>query len=74
MLPVRPSAHAGPDGEIPEELTKIDPKLLELVCNEVLDSGTAVSWDDIAGLQHAKALVQELVVWPMMNPHLFTGA
>jgi fidgetin-like protein 1 len=26
------------------------------------------------GQQHAKALVQELVVWPMQNPSLFTGA
>jgi SpoVK/Ycf46/Vps4 family AAA+-type ATPase len=58
---------------MPEELARHDPKLLELVCNEVLESGAATSWDDIAGLEHAKALVQELVVWPMLNPHLFTG-
>lgn len=30
-----------------------------------------VSWDDIAGQETAKRLVQELVVWPMLNPHLF---
>jgi len=30
-----------------------------------------VSWDDIAGQDTAKRLVQELVVWPMLNPHLF---
>eukprot|EP00891_Asterochloris_glomerata_P000599 jgi/Astpho2/599/e_gw1.00013.73.1_t len=33
-----------------------------------------VSWEDIAGQDDAKRLVQELVVWPMLNPHLFTGA
>uniref|UniRef100_A0A061QLS8 Fidgetin-like protein 1-like n=2 Tax=Tetraselmis sp. GSL018 TaxID=582737 RepID=A0A061QLS8_9CHLO len=31
-------------------------------------------WDDIAGQFHAKQLVQEMVVWPMMNPHIFKGA
>ncbi len=59
---------------MPEELARHDPKLLDLVCNEVLDTGACISWDDIAGLEHAKELVQELVVWPMLNPHLFTGA
>ncbi len=27
-----------------------------------------VSWDDIAGQETAKRLVQELVVWPMTAP------
>ena len=30
-----------------------------------------VAWEDIAGQEPAKRLVQELVVWPMLNPHLF---
>jgi len=30
-----------------------------------------VQWNDIAGQDQAKRLVQELVVWPMLNPHLF---
>lgn len=42
------------------------------VCNEVIDSSGSISWEDIAGLQTAKNLVQEIVVWPMMNPDLFT--
>lgn len=33
-----------------------------------------VSWDDIAGQDTAKRLVQELVVWPMLNPHLFKAS
>lgn len=28
---------------------------------------------DIAGLEHVKKLVAEMVVWPMLNPHLFRG-
>ena len=45
--------------------------MLELVCNEIVQQGGHVQWDDIAGQEQAKRLVQELVVWPMLNPHLF---
>ena len=62
---------AGPDGELPEALQKLDPNILELVCNEILDQRAGVQWEDIAGQDDAKRLVQELVVWPMLNPHLF---
>ena len=33
-----------------------------------------VAWDDIAGLATVKALVKEIVVWPMLNPSIFRGA
>jgi fidgetin-like protein 1 len=42
------------------------------VCNDVIDANGATSWDDIAGLQTAKDLVREIVVWPMLNPTIFT--
>jgi SpoVK/Ycf46/Vps4 family AAA+-type ATPase len=45
--------------------------MLELVCNEIVEQGGHVQWNDIAGQDQAKRLVQELVVWPMLNPHLF---
>ncbi|KAK9862856.1 hypothetical protein WJX84_000805 [Apatococcus fuscideae] len=64
----------GSDGQLPEALQKLDPNILELVCNEIMDSSSLVQWDDIAGQEHAKAMVQEVVVWPMLNPHLFQGA
>ncbi len=41
------------------------------VCNEVIDSSAGVRWDDIAGLEVAKQIVGEVVVWPMLNPHIF---
>ena len=44
---------------------------MEMVCSEILDGKSSVQWDDIAGQDQAKRLVQELVVWPMLNPHLF---
>lgn len=62
---------AGPDGELPEALQKLEPAILELVCNEIVEAGGRVQWEDIAGQDQAKRLVQELVVWPMLNPHLF---
>ena len=37
-------------------------------CCQIMDHGTAVSWDDIAGLHFAKATIKEIVVWPMMRP------
>ena len=41
------------------------------VCNEILDQNSIISWEDIAGQDHAKRLVQEMVVWPILNPQLF---
>jgi SpoVK/Ycf46/Vps4 family AAA+-type ATPase len=29
--------------------------------------------DDIAGLEHAKNTIKEVVVWPMLRPDIFTG-
>ncbi len=49
----------------------MDPQIIELVCNEVLDRGSTISFDDIAGQDQAKAVVREMIVWPMLNPHLF---
>ena len=33
-----------------------------------------LTWEDIAGQEAAKKLIQEVVVWPMLNPHIFKGA
>jgi SpoVK/Ycf46/Vps4 family AAA+-type ATPase len=29
-------------------------------------------WDEIAGLEHAKQAIQEIVIWPIKRPDLFT--
>ena len=62
-----------PDGEIPEELSHLDPRLIETISNEILESGVSISWDDISGLEYAKKSVQEAVIWPMLRPDIFTG-
>ena len=47
--------------------------MVELIENEIMDNGSLVNWDDIAGLEFAKKTIQEIVVWPMLRPDIFTG-
>lgn len=63
-----------PDGTLDPRLEGLEPKLLAQVAMEILDSkGAGTEWSDIAGLQHAKDSVEEAIVWPLLNPDLFTG-
>ncbi|KAK1305882.1 Katanin p60 ATPase-containing subunit A1 [Acorus calamus] len=83
----------GPDGELPEKLRNLEPRLLEHVSNEIMDRDPNVRWDDIeshtalhfnviidpfildilAGLEHAKKCVTEMVIWPLLRPDIFRG-
>ena len=64
-----------PNGEpIPETLLKMDRDIVDRVVAEILETPTTIKWETIAGLEHAKAAVQELAVWPLMKPELFRGA
>ncbi|XP_044004338.1 fidgetin-like protein 1 isoform X2 [Aphidius gifuensis] len=56
-----------------ERLKNIDPKMIELIKNEIMDSGALVKWDDVAGLEQAKRIIKEIVVLPMLRPDIFTG-
>ncbi|KAH7826414.1 p97G [Monocercomonoides exilis] len=56
-----------------ERLKGLDPKLIEMICNEIMDHSPSVHWDDIAGLEFAKKRIKENVLWPITNPGLFTG-
>eukprot|EP00850_Spirogloea_muscicola_P007121 SM000035S13101 [mRNA] locus=s35:459048:462873:+ [translate_table: standard] len=64
---------AGPDGELPGRLRNLEPRLLEHVSNEIMQKNPNTTWDDIAGLEHAKRSVYEAVIMPLLAPHLFTG-
>lgn len=48
-------------------------KLIDLIENEIVESAASVKWEDIAGLSSAKSAVHESIVWPMLNPTIFTG-
>lgn len=65
--------NANEDEELPEELRGLDKELIEKINNEIVDSGEQVTFNDIAGLKHAKATVNELVIMPMKRPDLFIG-
>jgi len=51
----------------------IDTKMIELIINEIMDSGSPVHWNDIAGLNFQKKTVKEIVVLPLLRPDIFTG-
>lgn len=56
-----------------DRLKNLDPKLIELIRNEIMDHGHPITWDDISGLDFAKKTIQEIVVWPLLRPDIFTG-
>ena len=47
--------------------------MVELIENEIMDRGTPVDWDDIAGLEFVKTTVKEIVVFPLLRPDIFYG-
>ncbi|KAK3760430.1 hypothetical protein RRG08_023725 [Elysia crispata] len=61
------------DEPVDERLKGIDPKMIELINNEIMDNSSSLTWADIAGLEFAKKTIQEIVVWPMLRPDIFTG-
>ncbi|XP_060755087.1 spastin [Neoarius graeffei] len=51
----------------------VDSKLANLILNEIVDSGSTVRFDDVAGQELAKQALQEIVILPALRPELFTG-
>jgi ATP-dependent 26S proteasome regulatory subunit len=50
------------------------PELAERIESEILDRSPSVQWDDVAGLQDAKRLLNEAVILPALMPDLFRGS
>ncbi|RLN87241.1 hypothetical protein BBJ28_00014738, partial [Nothophytophthora sp. Chile5] len=48
-----------------------DLELIEMIERDIVDSAAAVSFEQIAGLEHTKQLLQEAVMLPQIAPHLF---
>ncbi|KAK7791938.1 hypothetical protein R5R35_002430 [Gryllus longicercus] len=54
-------------------LRGVDPKLAQVILDEILEGGASVQWEDIAGQDVAKQALQEMVILPSLRPELFTG-
>ncbi|GBN20302.1 Spastin [Araneus ventricosus] len=54
-------------------LKGVDPKLAQVIMDEIVDGGPTVSFDDIAGQEVAKQALREMVILPTVRPELFTG-
>lgn len=48
-----------------------DPDLAEMLERDVLETSPGVRWDDVAGLNEAKRLLEEAVVLPLWMPEYF---
>uniref|UniRef100_A0A8C7G212 Spastin n=1 Tax=Oncorhynchus kisutch TaxID=8019 RepID=A0A8C7G212_ONCKI len=56
-----------------KNLKNVDSKLANLILSEIIDSGSSVRFEDIAGQELAKQALQEIVILPALRPELFTG-
>ena len=56
-----------------DRLKNIDPKMVETIMNEIMDSGSSVHWNDIAGLDYAKGVIKEAIILPILRPDIFKG-
>lgn len=65
--------HDDDDDDLPEELKRYGKDLVEKIQSEIMDQGEPITFHDIAGLEDAKSTIQEIVIWPMKRPDLFTG-
>jgi SpoVK/Ycf46/Vps4 family AAA+-type ATPase len=51
----------------------VDKQAAQQILNEIVIQGDEVHWDDISGLEVAKAALKETVVYPFLRPDLFMG-
>ncbi|KAG1707286.1 hypothetical protein DVH05_026480 [Phytophthora capsici] len=49
----------------------VDLELIEMIERDIVDAGPPVTFEQIAGLEHTKELLQEAVMLPQIAPHLF---
>ncbi|KAF5382825.1 hypothetical protein D9757_007342 [Collybiopsis confluens] len=65
---IGPNGKQKEDGDDPEMK-----KLRDSLAGAIISDKPNISWDDVAGLEGAKASLKEAVILPLKFPHLFTG-
>ena len=73
QIAYNPPTSTNPDEPIDERLAGIEPRIIELIRNEIMHRVDNITWESIAGLEHAKNSIKEIVVWPMLRPDIFKG-
>lgn len=58
---------------LPSGFKNVDSELAKKILDEIVDTGPAVLFDDIAGQETSKQALQEIVILPALRPDLFTG-
>ena len=51
----------------------LDPYIESQIKSTILSQRSEVKWDDVVGLEKAKAALQEAVIYPLKYPHQFPG-
>ena len=59
--------------ELDKKLKNYDPKIIECIESDILDSSPNVKWSDIAGLERAKSDIKEIMILPLKRPDLYKG-
>ncbi|KAJ3021027.1 hypothetical protein HKX48_009346 [Thoreauomyces humboldtii] len=67
------SASAEPVAAAKPSLRNVDKTMADRILNEVVVNRPGIKWDDIVGLDGAKAALHEIVILPTLRPELFTG-
>lgn len=67
----QPQAQSAKEEPIDERLQGIEPRLIELIRNEIMTKVDSITWERIAGLEHAKKTIFEIVIWPMLRPYQY---
>ncbi|DAZ97041.1 TPA: LOW QUALITY PROTEIN: hypothetical protein N0F65_012910 [Lagenidium giganteum] len=57
--------------ELAREEGWVDLELIEMIERDIVDDGQKISFENIAGLEETKQLLQEAVMLPQIAPHLF---
>lgn len=72
-LPPPPPQSQSNQHQQQQNLSQDECQLSKIIEREIIHSVEDVKWSQIAGLEHAKRSIKEIVIFPMLRPDIFTG-